>query len=259
MWMAACAFFLIAGLSGGALYFRQHPAAAPQQPTQAPVNSQNAQQSAADNAVQPAMQDTNQSPASAAPVTESAQPVTERLSRPEPGTRSANNASSREAKSSAPVAPAPAAKSFVASDARPIVRTVENGHVTAAPTVGTPTVSAALPDVLSSSDSALPPPPQPQPLTRVRVGGVIVQPKLMHTVAPNYPTSARLAGMYGNVVINAQVDKAGNVGSMKIVSGPPTLQASAMSALKLWKYQPATLDGVPIATAITVTIKFQQQ
>lgn len=255
IWMAACAFFLVAGLAGGALYFRQHPTATPQQSTQAPLGSQSAQPSGATPSVQPATQETNQSVANASPAVDPAPAVTERASRPEPETRSVSNTSNREARSSAP-----AGKNFVASEARPVARAIESNRVTAAPTVvGTPTVSAALPDVLSSSDAAVPPPPQPQPLNRVRVGGVIVQPKLMHSVAPIYPTAARQAGIYGNVVIVAQVDKTGNVASMKVVSGPATLQSAAMSSLKLWKYQPATLDGVAIATDVTVTIKFQQQ
>jgi protein TonB len=259
MWAAACAFFLVAGLAGGALYFRQHPTATPQQAAQTPLSSQPAQQGAAPSA-QPAMQDVSQPVANTSPVVDSAQPVTERPSRPQPETRLASNTSNREARSAALAAPAPATKSFVASDARPVARAIESSRITAAPTVvGAPTTSADLPEVLSSSDAALPPPPQPQPLNRVRVGGVIVQPKLMHSVAPNYPTAARQAGLYGNVVINAQVDKAGNVASMKVISGPATLQGAAMTALKLWKYQPATLDGVAIATDITVTIKFQQQ
>lgn len=257
MWMAACAFFLVAGLAGGALYFRQHPTTTPS--TQVPASSQPVQQSAPALPAQTAMQDTSQTIANASPATDSAQPLAERPSRPEPGTRLASNASNREAKSSAPAAPAPAAKNFVASDARPIARSVESARVTAAPTMVGTTTSAALPDLLSSSEAAPPPPPQPQPLNRVRVGGVIVQPKLMHSVAPIYPTAARQSGIYGSVVINAQVDKSGNVASMKVISGPATLQSSAMTALKVWKYQPATLDGVPIATNITVTIKFQQQ
>jgi TonB family protein len=112
-----------------------------------------------------------------------------------------------------------------------------------------------LPDVLNSANAALPPPP----LQRVRVGGVINPPKLVRSVAPTYPTAARQSGITGNVVIAAEVDKSGNVGAMKVVSGPATLQAPAMTAMKQWKYQPATLDGEPISTQVTVTIKFQQQ
>jgi protein TonB len=121
-----------------------------------------------------------------------------------------------------------------------------------------PSGSEALPGVLNSSE-ATPPPPLQQPLTRVRVGGVIVQPKLLHSVPPNYPSAARSAGISGDVVIVAHVERTGDVTSMKVVSGPATLQGAAMSALRSWKYQPATLDGSPIATDVTVTIKFQRQ
>ena len=81
----------------------------------------------------------------------------------------------------------------------------------------------------------------------------------MHSTAPVYPTTAKQAGISGDVVIAAQIDKAGNVASMKIVSGQPTLQTAAMAALKQWKYQPATLDGEPIQTEVTVRIRFQAQ
>jgi protein TonB len=44
---------------------------------------------------------------------------------------------------------------------------------------------------------------------------------------------------------------------MKVVSGPTLLQQAATDALKQWKYQPATLDGKPVAMHLTVTIQFR--
>jgi periplasmic protein TonB len=154
-------------------------------------------------------------------------------------------------------------KNFAATNARPVAHVLaERQGLAAAPTVSAlPQTTAGLADVLSSSEAAPPPPPQPQPqtLSRVRVGGVIVQAKLIHGVPPKYPPAATQLGISGNVVILAHVDKTGSVASMKIVSGPTALQQAAMTALKQWKYQPATLDGVPIETNQTVTIRFQQQ
>lgn len=270
MWIAACVFFLVAGLVGGALYFRQH-SAAPQESAQAPVAQSQPVTPAApavvtqSSAAQPVSQ-----PDGNITSTPAADTVVERQSRsvaaaPEQP-RFAENA--RQLRPAAPAASTTSpTKSFAPTDARPVARAIESSRVAAAPSLAAapavnaaPNGSEALPGVFSSTEGAPPPPPPAQqPLTRVRVGGVIVQPRLLHSVAPNYPSAARAAGISGNVVIVAHLDKMGDVASMKVVSGPATLQAAAMSALRSWKYQPATLDGVPIATDVTVTIKFQQQ
>jgi periplasmic protein TonB len=261
-WMAACVFFLVAGLAAGAFYFRQHPSGASQS---APVASAPAQP-----AVQNAASATpSQGSLSAANPVDVEPPTTipdhpartvvqtpaqEPIAQP----HATSSPAVHETKPAVPAnsAPVSAPGSFAASASKPVARRAEGNNDAAAPTVSTaPAASPALTDVLNSSSAAPPPPP----LQRVRVGGVINPPKLIRSVAPNYPTAARQSGIIGNVVINAEVDKGGNVGTMKVVSGPATLQAAAMTAMKQWKYQPATLDGDPIATQVTVTIKFQQQ
>ncbi|HTZ72983.1 MAG TPA: TonB family protein [Candidatus Aquilonibacter sp.] len=257
MWIAACVFFLVAGLAGGAVYFRQHPFGAPSAASQNVNSLQPIPQNSAPVVVPPANGAVSAAQSSA-PTTTPDQPVRPSIeSQPQPAAPAQvrpSNSFQREAHLTAPPTPAP---NYTASDARLVARQIETGAV-AAPTVGSaPAAAGAMPDVLGSASAA--PAPPPPPLVRVRVGGVIVAPKLVHSVAPNYPSGARQAGISGNVVIDAQLDKSGNVSSMKVVSGPPTLQSAAMVALKQWKYRPATLDGVPTATEITVTIKFQQQ
>lgn len=271
-WIAACVFFLVAGLAGGAFYFREHstgPKAAPQASLAA---SQPVAPGAAAPVVQsPAVQQETTSEGGEVSVPSPTVPIAEHQSRfatnaPEQPSRVAENVPTRELRPTPATEPAssPVSKNFAPTNARPVARAIERNKAAAPPSLTTaPAVSAmpsgseALPGV-NSSEAAPPPPPQ-QPLTRVRVGGVIVQPKLLHSIAPNYPAAARSAGISGNVVIVAHVEKTGDVTSMKVVSGPATLQSAAMSALKSWKYQPATLDGSPIATDVTVTIKFQRQ
>ncbi|MGH9572646.1 MAG: TonB family protein [Candidatus Acidiferrales bacterium] len=273
MWVAACLFFLLAGLAGGAFYFRQHSTEA-QTGTKA---LEAMSQPVAPATVAPAMQPPaiQQETASERPEASVAAPTAtnaEHQNRaatnaPEQPAHIVENTPARGLRPASPAEPisAPVSKNFAPTNARPVARAIERTRVAAAPSLTTapavsvmPSGSEALPGMLNSSEAALPPPPQ-QTLTRVRVGGVIVQPKLVHSVAPNYPSAARTAGISGNVVIVAHVEKTGDVTSMKVVSGPATLQSAAMSALKTWKYQPATLDGSPIATDVTVTIKFQRQ
>jgi TonB family protein len=61
----------------------------------------------------------------------------------------------------------------------------------------------------------------------------------------------------GSVVIDAIIDTAGNVNSMSVLSGPPSLRGPALEALKNYKYQPAMQNGRPVAAHITVKIQFR--
>lgn len=258
IWAAACVFFLVAGLAGGALYFRQHASGA----------SPTAQTSAAAPATAP---EQNPLPASEQPLQPSvivqaaadpAPVVADRSGRAAqmPAQTAQNVAESQRAPSEAPIRNGKpvVTQSFAATNARPMLRQSTSNTVTAAPSVSpvASAPSAAISDMLTGSSAA---PPPPEPLNRVRVGGAIVEPKLTHSTPPVFPPAAKSAGISGDVVINAHIDKAGNVGSMKIVSGQPTLQSAALAALKQWKYQPATLDGEPIETDVTVKIRFQAQ
>jgi protein TonB len=60
----------------------------------------------------------------------------------------------------------------------------------------------------------------------------------------------------GSVVIDAFIDSDGSVGSMTVLSGPPSLRQPALRALKDYKYEPATQNGHPIAAHVTVKIQF---
>ena len=60
----------------------------------------------------------------------------------------------------------------------------------------------------------------------------------------------------GSVVIDAIIDTGGNVTSMKVLSGPPSLRWPALQALKNYKYQPAMQKGRPVAAHVTVKIQF---
>ena len=91
------------------------------------------------------------------------------------------------------------------------------------------------------------------------VGGDVKPARLITSVPPIYPTLAKNQRVSGNVVVDALIDVAGRVTTMKVVSGPSLLHQAAMDALKRWKYQPATLDGKPTPMHLTVTIQFHLQ
>ncbi len=95
------------------------------------------------------------------------------------------------------------------------------------------------------------------PATPLAVGGDVKQARLIFSVSPVYPTLAKNQHVSGSVMVDALIDANGRVTTMKVVSGPTLLQQAAMDALKQWKYQPASLDGKPVAMHLTVTIQFR--
>jgi protein TonB len=97
------------------------------------------------------------------------------------------------------------------------------------------------------------------PVAALPVGGDVKQARLISSVPPAYPILAKNQHVSGNVQVDALIDANGRVTTMKVVSGPTLLHQAAMDALKQWRYQPASLDGKPVAMHLTVTIQFRLQ
>jgi protein TonB len=93
----------------------------------------------------------------------------------------------------------------------------------------------------------------------VRVGGQIKAPEVLHRVEPRYPPVAQNAHVAGTVVLEAIVDKAGRVQSVRVLRGIPLLNESAVEAVKQWRYSPLMLNGQATPFILTVTVTFQFQ
>ena len=99
-------------------------------------------------------------------------------------------------------------------------------------------------------------PSPPAPVVPVSNLAQLQEAKPMFSPAPIYPAAARLEQVEGVVVIDAQVNELGRISEMKVVSGAAVLRASALEALRTWKYEPARLNGQPIASHVQVSIRF---
>jgi len=88
-------------------------------------------------------------------------------------------------------------------------------------------------------------------------GGNFKPALLISSVAPVYPALAKNQRIHGDVRIDALIDAGGHVSSMKMLSGPLLLQSSASEALQHWKFQPATISGMPVPIHYTVTVQFR--
>jgi protein TonB len=73
---------------------------------------------------------------------------------------------------------------------------------------------------------------------------------------PMYPPIAKAAHVSGAVVLHAVISKTGSIERLEVVSGPEMLRASALDAVRNWKYKPYLLNGDPTEVDTTVTVNF---
>jgi protein TonB len=79
--------------------------------------------------------------------------------------------------------------------------------------------------------------------------------KLIKRFDPVYPSAA--AGLHGEVVLKAMINKQGQVSRVQIVKGQALLAQSAAAAVKRWRYEPFRLNGIPIEIENTIVVNFK--
>jgi TonB family protein len=92
----------------------------------------------------------------------------------------------------------------------------------------------------------------------LKVEGNVQPPKALTTTPPVYPESAKRAKIEGVSVVETVIDETGRVTQPKIkaTSGDKDLDKAAIDAVSTWTFQPATLDGKPVAVYFSLTIRF---
>jgi len=109
---------------------------------------------------------------------------------------------------------------------------------------------------LLATNAAPPPPPEPAPEIVVKPEDTLIPARLVGSVQPTYPPTARSAQIQGSVVVEVQIDASGKVTGTNVMSGPAALRAAAVSALMRWKFEPARLKDQPTASTTVVTLHF---
>jgi protein TonB len=60
------------------------------------------------------------------------------------------------------------------------------------------------------------------------------------------------------VVIQAVIDETGKVARTRLLHGVhPSLDQAAVEAIRTWRFEPALLDGEPVAVYYNLTINFR--
>jgi protein TonB len=112
-------------------------------------------------------------------------------------------------------------------------------------------------DLIPTVSRADSPPPPPVVLTGPSSAGRSSEAKLISSTRPVYPPLAKTSNVEGDVVIAVEIDATGKVTGAKATAGPVFLRQAAVEAVRNWKYEPATLNGKPTSTQITVKIQFR--
>lgn len=112
-------------------------------------------------------------------------------------------------------------------------------------------------DLIPTFSRADSPPPPPVVLTGPSSAGRSSEAKLISSTRPVYPQLAKQSNVEGDVLVAVEIDASGIVTGAKATAGPVFLRQAAVDAVRNWKYEPATLNGKPSSTQITVRIQFR--
>jgi periplasmic protein TonB len=81
-------------------------------------------------------------------------------------------------------------------------------------------------------------------------------PRRLSGGVPEYLNALRAARVGGTVQVRVTIDATGRVTKAESVSGPGPLREAAERAVRQWQYHPATLNGAPIDSEITLSFTF---
>jgi periplasmic protein TonB len=112
--------------------------------------------------------------------------------------------------------------------------------------------------------SAAPPPPPPpvvkaKPAIKKPIRLTEDMPKPVQIVmkTPDYPSSAKAAGIEGVVIVKYVIAEDGSVRDVKAMKGPDELQAACIEAVRSWRFNPVIVDGAPVAVVRIARFPFR--
>lgn len=90
--------------------------------------------------------------------------------------------------------------------------------------------------------------------------GVRKQAEYLNRPAPKYPRSCNRRGHHGRVVLVIEIFRDGRIGNIRVTNNPecPKLTRAAIRAIRNARFRPATVDGRPVRSERTLTIRFER-
>ena len=90
----------------------------------------------------------------------------------------------------------------------------------------------------------------------VKLGGNVLEAKLVRRILPEYPRLARDMRISGTVKLVGIVSRDGTVRELKVLEGHPLLVKSAVAAVMQWLYTPTLLNGGPVDVIAPIDVHF---
>lgn len=97
-----------------------------------------------------------------------------------------------------------------------------------------------------------------KPSEPVFVTGDIERPIKVFAPSPEYTEEARKNKVQGTVILQVVITKQGSVDNVKVLKQLGMgLDEAAVAAIETWRFEPATLDGEPVAVHYNLTVNFR--
>lgn len=90
------------------------------------------------------------------------------------------------------------------------------------------------------------------------VGGEVLPPTIIYKVSPAYPGAAHKIRLQGSVMIQAIIDRNGQLRNVAVLrSSSPLFNDAAMTAVQQWKFTAGSMRGRPVDTIFELKIVFK--
>lgn len=107
-------------------------------------------------------------------------------------------------------------------------------------------------------DLPVPEPPPADSDGPIEVGGRVLPPTRLFAPLPTTPPIAARLGIEGNVVLEAVIDREGQLVGLQALSGLGFgLEEAALAAVRRWTFSPASLDNQPVAVRWRLVVSFR--
>jgi periplasmic protein TonB len=90
----------------------------------------------------------------------------------------------------------------------------------------------------------------------LRIGGHVMEAKMVKRVLPVYPPLAKQARIGGTVRLEGVISREGRVTNLQVISGHPLLIRAAVEAVSQWVYQPTLLNHEPVDVIAPIEVNF---
>ncbi len=83
-------------------------------------------------------------------------------------------------------------------------------------------------------------------------------PRCIYRVAPEYPKYDAKLGIQGATQLRCIINRDGHPEDIEVIrSLNSRCDGAAMEALRQWRFKPATMNGVPVAVIMEITVHFK--